>query len=1039
MHLKIGNKKEAAHQMLLLCVHQRKTSEVEFHSIHQLPRIGRSMSASESRLLQAFRTVGLVATGVPFVVTQARSVVVALGRSFACYELEHLRVQTVSPPVVNGRILVLAAVGDRTYCASSKGIQVFIRAKLEKTLQVGGEELGDSDIVEMIPFGEVLVVLTRKQVVLLDFDLSGEDGDAKAIHLERRDVATCMMHPDTYLNKFLIGFESGEMELWNVRTRKKVYGFASVGAKIMCLVQSTVVDVIAAGIENGNILVKNIRLDEDLMTLHHSGGAVTSLSFHTLRPILVSGNYKGELVVWDLDEQRMLSVVNDAHDERVVKIQFLPREPLLLSLGSDNSLKMYIFDSEDGKPRLLKMRQGHSDPPTKIRYYGGDTLSTLASGADATCCQILSAGRDRSLRLFHTAREQLNREFSQGPLLKRAQIMDVRIEELKLSPIVDFAATEARERDWCNIISAHSGEGAAFTWSFENRVIGKRVLRPDGASKTLTLKSLRTDKISTRASQFPAATSVAISACGDFGLVGTADGVAFRYNLQSGLPRGSYPKPLYGENSKDQKAKRRKLDPSSVLAMPGFEDKAVEDSIEATITLAKRNPEAHGGTIYGLDVDATNETLVTAGLDGKVKFWDFVSQKPKRTVSLASGISKMTMHRDSGIVACACDDFAIVVLDISNMKVVRKFSGHKARITDVSFTKDGRWLATASVDTSLRIWDLPTARCIDWVQFPRPATSLTFSPTGEFLATTFVDSLGISLWACKTFFGAAKPDTIARQPVKLKIPSVVVDYSLSEEEEEDEDEAQEDNGDEEDLARDKLLEPCELSEGIRMSGDTSTKWYNLAHLDIIRERNRPKEPPQKPEKAPFFLPSQRSVNPVFVSPPKEGQNVDAQLLEGDGHWSSFKSEKDDGKEVGKGLAKSRSKLFRFLEEAQTQARLGENDGFAAVVGHLKEMSSSAVDFELQAFTLGPEDDDGCHLLGSLLDWILFELQRGTNFELVQAILNRVLTIHQDSLLSRQELHNRLYRILDEQKRQRKCIQDLVDHNSCLLAFFAHQR
>ena len=67
------------------------------------------------------------------------------------------------------------------------------------------------------------------------------------------------------------------------------------------------------------------------------------------------------------------------------------------------------------------------------------------------------------------------------------------------------------------------------------------------------------------------------------------------------------------------------------------------------------------------------------------------------------------------------------------------------------------------MDCTVRTWDLPTARLVNnheyhyltVCQFVRlldcflveaPPTSLSFSPTGEFLATTHVDDLGIFLW-----------------------------------------------------------------------------------------------------------------------------------------------------------------------------------------------------------------------------------------------------------------------------------------------------
>lgn len=46
-----------------------------------------------------------------------------------------------------------------------------------------------------------------------------------------------------------------------------------------------------------------------------------------------------------------------------------------------------------------------------------------------------------------------------------------------------------------------------------------------------------------------------------------------------------------------------------------------------------------------------------------------------------------------------------------------------------------------------------------------------------------------------------------------------------------------------------------------------TQWQNLAHLDTIRVRNKPIQPPKKPEAAPFFLPTVAGAdagrNPVF--------------------------------------------------------------------------------------------------------------------------------------------------------------------------------
>lgn len=49
----------------------------------------------------------------------------------------------------------------------------------------------------------------------------------------------------------------------------------------------------------------------------------------------------------------------------------------------------------------------------------------------------------------------------------------VKVEELKLKPIVAFAAVETRARDWANVITCHEEDAQAYVWKFDQRVIGQ--------------------------------------------------------------------------------------------------------------------------------------------------------------------------------------------------------------------------------------------------------------------------------------------------------------------------------------------------------------------------------------------------------------------------------------------------------------------------------------------------------------------------------------------------------------------------------------
>ncbi|TYJ14974.1 hypothetical protein E1A91_A10G153300v1 [Gossypium mustelinum] len=119
---------------------------------------------------------------------------------------------------------------------------------------------------------------------------------------------------------------------------------------------------------------------------------------------------------------------------------------------------------------------------------------------------------------FH---DQQSRELSQDPISKRAKKLRMKEEELKLKPIIAFDCVEIRERDWCNVVTCHMDTEKAYVWRLQNFMIGEHILRPCPENPTPVK-------------------ACAISACGNFAVLGTAGGWIERFNLQSGISRGSY-------------------------------------------------------------------------------------------------------------------------------------------------------------------------------------------------------------------------------------------------------------------------------------------------------------------------------------------------------------------------------------------------------------------------------------------------------------------------------------------------------------------
>ncbi len=173
--------------------------------------------------------------------------------------------------------------------------------------------------------------------------------------------------------------------------------------------------------------------------------------------------------------------------------------------------------------------------------------------------------------------------------------------------------------------------------------------------------------------------------------------------------------------------------------------------------------------------------------------------------------------------AVALDDFYVNIVDCETRRVIRVFGPHGNRITDMAFNNECRWIVTSSMDSIIRVWDLPLGLMVDAFRVSSPCVSLTFSPTGEFLATAHSDELGIYLWANVSLYSSItlRPLPHNFEPTLLSLPRVRSD---GEEEEEM------------DINEDLIyISPQQLSEDlITLSTLPHSRWKNLLNLDLIK-------------------------------------------------------------------------------------------------------------------------------------------------------------------------------------------------------------
>ncbi|CDH10921.1 probable U3 small nucleolar RNA-associated protein 21 [Zygosaccharomyces bailii ISA1307] len=428
--------------------------------------------------------------------------------------------------------------------------------------------------------------------------------------------------------------------------------------------------------------------------------------------------------------------------------------------------------------------------------------------------------------------------------------------------------------------------------------------------------------------------SVALSQCGNFGFVGSSNGSIAVYNMQSGILRKKY--------------------------------------------------KFHRKAVTGIGLDSMNRKMVSCGLDGLVGFYDFNQSTLLGKLQLDAPITAMVYNRPSDLFALALDDLSIIVIDAVTQRVVRQLWGHTNRITAFDFSPDGRWVVSASLDGTIRTWDLPTGGCVDGIRVESVATDLKFSPKGDFVATTHVAGNGICIWTNKAQFKPISTRTVDEEEFSLAaLPnaSITGGGSLLEGAFEGTDE-----GGAEEFSSYQTVE--QISDDlITLSLGPRNKMNTLLALDVIRQRSKPKEQPKKSKDVPFFL---QLAGEVVGDEASTREGLISESREELRRKNETERNEDLlGEQVANskptGLVGFESKFTKLLREG------GEVSNFTQFLQTLVDLSPASADLEIKSLATAPPYNE--------IVWFISALTQGLssnkNFDLYEAFMSLLMKAHGD--------------------------------------------
>ncbi|MBP5974431.1 hypothetical protein HW132_17255, partial [Brasilonema sp. CT11] len=116
----------------------------------------------------------------------------------------------------------------------------------------------------------------------------------------------------------------------------------------------------------------------------------------------------------------------------------------------------------------------------------------------------------------------------------------------------------------------------------------------------------------------------------------------------------------------------------------------------------------------------------------------------------ANAVYSTSFSPDGKILATASRDKTVKLWDTATLKEIKTLSGHTDAVVGTSFSPDGKILATASADKTVKLWDTATLKEIKTLSGHTNAVySTSFSPDGKILATASRDKT-VKLWDTAT-------------------------------------------------------------------------------------------------------------------------------------------------------------------------------------------------------------------------------------------------------------------------------------------------
>ena len=478
----------------------------------------------------------------------------------------------------------------------------------------------------------------------------------------------------------------------------------------------------------------------------------TSLALSADDKLVATGASNGTVQLWSLKDG--LAREFRGHQGTVSALAFLPDASALISGSKDHSLRIVNLSTGAGR------EFGKYGGEIKTLQVSPDGQTVAAVGQDRTVgVWDIKTSKGRTLGGFQDWLAFYGVAFSPDGKSLAAAGFDQTMRVWDLGQHVDRAITEHEAAtsmavflpDGERVLSA-SDDGAIFVSDVrggpstlltrhEGKVLGLRVF-PDGSRAVsagqdglVQLIPLTGQQVQILRGHAGPVAAIAVSPDGSRLCTGGADKKVFLWDVATGKSQLLY--------EHDKPVEAIAFSPDGELLATGGGDNRV--AVHQIANGQTRYIEGYERGVRAVAFSPDGRILAMGSMDLTIRLWTVETGEMKVIPASGTGVNDIVFFPKGDTFASIGAEPSIRLWDTATGKPRDVLRGHQGTVTHISIASDGKRLASASLDGTIRLWDLESHENRQLLGHASGVSWVTFSPNGALLLSTSQDKT-VRIW-----------------------------------------------------------------------------------------------------------------------------------------------------------------------------------------------------------------------------------------------------------------------------------------------------